>query len=218
MHPLHHLLFLILATVITGLYPSDETYDPRTDPFLLKHGLDQRTLARVPFEGYADSTVVLRPEDELLADLPSRLTLHMPEDEKGGRGLLLMFDIDSGGRRNSDLVNPGTVGPRLHGIWSRCHGTRVNTCTTRVTFRPPGGSKGRPQPNRYVLVDFEEQRQQGAKIQLNFSMVTRRRFPVDLEAFMRDNRQLQPRACEFKGKQPRTMHVVERPNLRYILC
>lgn len=189
---LFHLLILAqlsaVATVVNSLFLSDRSYDPLDDPFLAKYGL--RELARVPIEGYESSTLVLRKEDQRLVDFPKRFVCAHCRSF-GNRGLLVMFDIDSGGRRGSDLSEPGTAGPRLHGLWTHCAGERVETCTEKIPFRPPGGSKTRPQPNRYVLLDFEEL--ELAKKAVNYTAVTKKRF--DLAAFLADNKgELLPRA------------------------
>jgi len=59
------------------------------------------------------------------------------------RAIVLMMDVDAGGRASADGARPGPLGPYVTGLWTDCRGGTSETCRSRlVAYRPPDVRQG----------------------------------------------------------------------------
>ena len=58
------------------------------------------------------------------------------------RALVLMMDLDAGGRASADGSHAGSEGPYVQGLWSGCTGGSLAHCRTLVRYEPPDVRQG----------------------------------------------------------------------------
>lgn len=68
---------------------------------------------------------------------------------KGEEAMVVMMDLDAGGRRSADGAEPGPIGPYVHAMWAHCGAGTLSSCKSLIPYVPPGVSEG---TNRYVFL------------------------------------------------------------------
>ena len=151
-------------------------------------GIAARPLLNVSFQPFKSapqrnivgSTAVLsiQADEALLAKPPSRVSwVNLPHIAQ--RQLLVLMDIDAGGRSSVEGERPGPHGPFLSAMWTDCTGGTFETCRTLIPYQPPAHALG---TDRYVFLLL----QQPTGYLRGVGHVTP--FgPWDFEAFLRDN-------------------------------
>lgn len=94
------------------------------------------------------------------------------------RGLVLMMDLDAGGRASADGSRPGPDGPWVHALWSDCTGGSLAHCRNLLRYSPPDVRQG---TNRICFLLL---RQPAATWVRGVSM---RPFALNLTDFLRAN-------------------------------
>ena len=69
------------------------------------------------------------------------------------RGLVVMMDLDAGGRTSADGATPGMLGPYVLGLWTDCAGGSIRNCRQMVPYRPPDVRQG---TNRIAFLLFRQ--------------------------------------------------------------
>ena len=69
------------------------------------------------------------------------------------RGLVMMMDLDAGGRASADGAVPGSLGPYVQALWSGCTGGSVTNCHPLLRYEPPDVRQG---TDRIVFVLFHQ--------------------------------------------------------------
>ena len=94
------------------------------------------------------------------------------------RALVLMMDIDAGGRSSLNGSQPGSEGPWVHALWSECTGGSLAHCRSLIKYSPPDVRQG---TNRIVFLAL---RQPSATWVQKVAM---RPFRLSLGEFLRAN-------------------------------
>lgn len=74
-------------------------------------------------------------------------------DETDQEAMIVMMDLDAGGRRSADGVEPGPIGPYVHAMYTHCSGGSLRSCKTMIPYVPPGVGRG---TNRYVFLKMRQ--------------------------------------------------------------
>ena len=117
----------------------------------------------------------------------------------GCSSMVLMIDADCGGRRRTAPERVGWCGPVLHGMWHGCTKGSLNSCTPRLSYAPPGVSRG---TNRYSFVLLKQKVPLDARSLPAISKKGNAIGSYDLARLLASN-QLEPLAWNF-------MHVTGR--------
>ena len=94
------------------------------------------------------------------------------------KGIVLMMDIDQGGRSAADGATPGQFGPFVHGLWLDCLGGSTDRCRKLVPYSSPDVRKG---TNRIVFLLLRP------PISTMVRGVSTRPFQLNLATFLREN-------------------------------